>query len=354
LIEEAPLNTSAQDDTRSCLRSIAVLLAIPAIFLLIFTLWTVNLKMTIFSPSFLKRIPAHHGIYERLPEIIIGIMTDQTFQDQEDMQDFKETIGQEPLEKFVTTLLPLTWIQGQVENNIDIFFSWLEGEIPYPNLHFTYSDIVERAQSEEVRNAMRNLFSNLPPCESERDFYWQDYPRCRPPENILETLIDDSLLELQEIFPVEPSNQEIPTQELDPSLFIDFDIVPLGYRIFNTVMWTLWGITLLIWLNVIFMATNTLDGILTWIGWPILVVGMLTVSIVLILLIVSPSQIHDWFAEASQNPTNNPYTLNLLSSLTMAFIQDVLERWLFLSGMFSLLGGGSLVLALWLRRLKGL
>jgi hypothetical protein len=354
LIEEAPLNTSAQDDTRSCLRSIAVLLAIPAIFLLIFTLWTVNLKMTIFSPSFLKRIPAHHGIYERLPEIIIGIMTDQTFQDQEDMQDFKETIGQEPLEKFVTTLLPLTWIQGQVENNIDIFFSWLEGEIPYPNLHFTYSDIVERAQSEEVRNAMWNLFSNLPPCESEIDFYWQDYPRCRPPENILETFIDDSLLELQEIFPVEPSNQEIPTQELYPSLFIDFDIVPLGYRIFNTVMWTLWGITLLIWLNVIFMATNTLDGILTWIGWPILVVGMLTVSIVLILLIVSPSQIHDWFAEASQNPTNNPYTLNLLSSLTMAFIQDVLERWLFLSGMFSLLGGGSLVLALWLRRLKGL
>jgi len=102
-----------------------------------------------------------------------------------------------------------------------------------------------------------------------------------------------------------------------------------------------------------FMAANSLDGILTWIGWPILIVGMLTVSIVLILLIVSPSHIHDWFADAHQNPTNNPYALDLLSSLTMAFVQDVLGRWLFLSGIFSLLGGGFLVLTLWLRRLKG-
>jgi hypothetical protein len=354
LIEEAPLNTSAQDDERSCLRSIAVLLAIPAIFLLLFTLWTVNLKMTFFSPTFLKGIPERHGIYERLPEMILGIMTDHTLHVQEDLQEFKETIGQESLEQFITTLLPSTWIQKQVENNIDILFNWLEGEIPDPNLRFQYSDIGERAQSEEVRIAMRNLFSNLPPCESESDFYWQDYPRCRPPEDILETLIDDSLLGLQETFPVEPLTQEIPTQELDPSLVVDFDIVPLGYGIFETVMWTFWGITLLIWIAIPIMAANSLDGILTWIGWPFFTVGILTVSILLILLIVSPPQINDWFSEASQDPINNPYALDLLNSLTIAFVQDILGRWLFLSGIFSLLGGGSLVLALWLRRLKGL
>lgn len=354
MIKDAIPKSSAQEEALSCRRSIGFLFAIPAIFLLLFTLWTVNLKMTVLSPSFLKRIAEHHGIYERLPEMILGIMTDQTMYDQEDLQEFKETIGEEPLEQFIATLLPPTWVQGQVESNIDILFSWLEGEIPYPNLQFQYSDIVERAQSEEVRNAMRNLFSNLPPCESESDFHWQDYPHCRPPENILETFIEDSLLGLQETFPVESTSQEIPTQELDPSLAVDFDIVPLGYGIFDTVMWTLWGITLLVWLAIVITAANSLDGILTWIGWPILTVGILTVSIALILLIVSPSQINDWFAETVQNPTNNPYTLDLLNSLTIAFVQDVLGRWLFLSGIFSLLGGGFLVLAIWLRRLKGL
>jgi hypothetical protein len=356
--EEFAYNTSLQDPSRereqSCRRGLAVFLAIPATLMLLFSLWALNLRLTIFSPSFLKGIPVRNELYERLPEMIWGIMSDQESYDQETLEEFKNTIGLEPINEFVNALIPSAWVQTQVENNIDLFFNWLDGGSLYPQLDFHYGEINERIRTDQVRNALRNLFSNLPPCETERDFHWRDFPHCQPPEEIMGDIIDDSIQGLLESFPEDQPPQDILDEtSLDPELMYYLEIPQRGYRIFINSAWILWVITLVLWASILLIAARDVESALRWIGWPFSVVGVSSALLIILILVVSPSQITRWFAELGQDTAVNPYTLDLLSSLTRAFVRDVLEGWLFASGALSFFGICSLILAIWQRRLKG-
>lgn len=282
---------TVQETTRSCLQVLAGLLTIPAILLLIAVIMLTHLRLTWLNPNFLKRVPTSNEIYDQLPGMILdAILEEAAFSSGEPelVEEFERTLGRDSLEALVKAIIPPAWVQQQVELNIDAFFAFLNGDTPYPYLQVQTSALQDHATSEDVRNALVNLFAPLPSCEWDSDFFQGDIPQCRPPDAILDELLDDATFNLGGIFPENFSFEEIIEDEHNQEQILsDFEKVQWGYRAFNWAIWGIWLTYFLLMGIIVLVFARSLAKVLLWAGWPTLIgSGIALIGFALFLILV--------------------------------------------------------------------
>lgn len=330
---------TGQDTIRSCLQVLAGLLTIPAILLLIAAISLTHLRLTWFNPGFLKQVPTRHKIYHQLPGMILdAILEEAAFSSGESglIEEFENTLGRESLEALVEAVIPPEWIREQVEQNIDAFFAFLNRDTPYPYFLVQTSALQDHATSEEVRNALVNLFAPLPPCEWDEDFFRGDIPQCRPPDTILEELMDEAAFSLGGIFPVDFSYGEIiANEDSQEQILSDFEKVQWGYRFFNWFIWGIWLTYFLLLGIIVFVFSRSLEKALLWGGWPTLVGSGIALFGFAAFMILVPLLTKHW---VTQLPPDSPVRLarNFVSILTACNL-DFQGVGLLLSGVLALL-----------------
>jgi hypothetical protein len=346
---------TGQDTTRSCLQVLAGTMTIPAILLLIMAITLTHLRLTWLNPDFLKRVPTRNEIYDQLPGMILDAILEEAAYssgESEMVEEFVSVLGRESLEALVAAVIPPDWVQEQVEMNIDAFFAFLNGDTPYPYLMVQTSDLQEHATSEDVRNALVNLFAPLPPCEWESDFFSGDIPQCRPPDAILDEFLDEAALNLGGIFPVDFSFDEIIADEYNQrQILSDYEKVQWGYRIFNWAIWGTWLVYLIVIGVIVLITFRSLDKALQWAGWPTLIGSGIAFIGFAALLIFLPLLVEYWI---TQLPPDAPVELvTKFGSILTASNLNLQGAGLLLSGGFAFLGALAVVGSVLLRRFRG-
>jgi hypothetical protein len=341
--------------TLSCLRALAGLLTIPAILLLVTVLNLTHWRLTWLNPSFLKSIPIRHKLYERLPGMVLDVVLEDaaiSSGEPELVAEFEYTFGWEALETLAAAFLPPEWVQGQVEQNIDAFFTYLEGETSYPYLQINLTDLREHVTSDEVRNALRDVLAPLPPCERDYDFYSGDIPQCRPSQATLNEMLDEMGLDLDDAYPLDLSFQEvIENDRYQEQILSDFEMVQQGFRIFNWSIRGLWLPYLLLMGFILLVFARSLDGFLLWVAWPTLVGSGIAVLKYGVTLFFVPLLIQ--FYRIAILPPDIPVApIAHLGSIINAFNLDLQCIGLLLSGGLALLSGLAVAGAFLLRRFQ--
>jgi hypothetical protein len=344
-----------QDTIRSCLQVSAGLLTIPAMLLLIAAIYLTHLRLTWLNPDFLKRVPTRNKIYDQLPEMILdGILEEAAFSSGESglIEEFENTLGRESLEALMEAVIPPEWIREQVELNIDAFFAFLNRDTPYPYFLVQTSVLQDHATSEEVRNALIDLFANLPPCEWDEDFFRGDIPRCRPPDAILDELVNEAAFSLRGIFPVDFSFDEIiATEDNQEQMLSDFEKVQWGYRFFNWMIWGVWLAYLLLMGIIVLIFSSSLEKALLWAGWPTLAGSGIALIGFAAFMILVPLLAKNWL---TQLPPDSPVRLarNFVSILTACNL-DFQGAGLLVSGIPAILSALAVAGSVLLRRFQG-
>jgi hypothetical protein len=356
---------------RTFLRVLAVLILIPTVVLLVVGLVVLDLRLTLLSPVFLERLLVRQEVYRQLPELAVDVMFEQMHRGptgeeggEEEPEpsegpqgalvaaELEEKFGRQALVDFFEALVPPAWVRQQVEYNVEALFAWLEGEDDYPDLRLTLGDLGERLDGEEGREAMRTLWARLQPCEPGEDFFrgGELFPHCRPPDQELDLVMAEALPRLRAGLPGDLSFQarleegEIRLEELEN--------VRGAYSAFILVMWALWLACAVLLGLVLLLAARSLDQVLRWVGWPLLVAGVLGLVVMGITFVVTPSLVVYGLAQGSSEGSLPIALMELTGSLLKGLLRGMASRGLVLSGGLAFLGCGAVVAAAFFRRAR--
>ncbi len=272
-------------------RALAVLTSILTTLFLILTLLLFVLRVTLLNPFFLKGLLVYEEAYTRLP----GLLVDLFYLDiarspagEETVAALERTFGQQPLEDAVAAILPPSWVQQEIEYNIDAFFTWLDSDGPLPDLRLNWEDLKQWGLGEEGREAVRVLLSRLPPCGEGDEFWAEDsIPRCRPPDSELDAILDEIMPVLEENWPETARFRERLAGR--PDVLEGLEMVRRVYRSLRGGLWLaglgtvfFWGVTLL-------LAARRMDQLLLWGGVPLLAGGGAMLVVMGILFLAAPA-----------------------------------------------------------------
>ncbi len=340
---------------RTCLRVLAILLVIPTVLLLLLAVTMLNLRLTLLNPAFLKQVPVRHKVYDRLPGLAIDVMLEELTHSngEETVTELERTLGRQSLEEAVETLVPPAWMQQQVEQNVDAVFAWLEGRTAYPELRLELSDLREQIIAKNLREAVHKLFARLPPCGPGEDFLSGDYPHCRPTDAELDRIVEEATPELREALPQDISFQRaLEEGEIEPEALETLEWIRGAYRCFVWSVWVAWLACLVLLGLALLLTARSLEQVLQWIGWPLLMAGGLEVMGLVIAFVTIPLSIEYGLVQLPLDEFISLILAAFASSLLNAFIRDVIGHWLMLAVGLMLLGAIAVAAAALIRRVK--
>jgi hypothetical protein len=340
---------------RTCQRVLALMLAILTTVLLLLSVNTLNLRLTLLNPAFLKGLPVRYRVYERLPGLAIDVTLEEMARGggEEVVAEMERVLGREALEGFVEALVPPAWVQQQVEQNIDVVFAWLEGETAYPDLRLELGELREQMIEKNLREALLRLLAHLPPCESEYDFYSGDYPHCRPSDAVLDMVVEEAAPEFRRTLPEDLSLQEaLEAGKFEAGTLAALELLRQAYRSFIWSTWAMWLACPVMLGLVLLLAARNLEQVLRWAGWPMLVAGGLEVTGLVIGFATAPLSVENELAQLPSDTLVSLILLEFARSFLKAFIWDVLGHWMILAGGLMFLGANAVIAAALISRVR--
>jgi hypothetical protein len=351
--EDSFNDPAAAGSQHSCLWGVGLLLAVNTTILLFLSLLMLSLRITLLSPSFLKTLPIQSGLYDQLPDLVSGAMLTE-MEDPLSAAEFERAVGRPAIEDLAAALLPLAWVQEQIENNIDGLFAWLEDDVMKPELGIELGELKAISTGDEVRERLRNLFENLPPCEKGEEDIFREMPLCRPPDAVLEANLDQAILVLQAYLPPRSPHEgvawgddvlAIPPQQAH--------LVQRSFRIFMLGSTGSWFLCLTLFTLILLLTARRFGDILTWLGWPFLLTGGLSFLSKFSLFAFALFELHRFHSETTPSTEFEPAFIADLGKILRALLKELFLGAAVPGLLAALLGAGALGMGIYLRRLRG-
>jgi hypothetical protein len=221
-------------------------------------------------------------------------------------------------------LLPPSWLQEQIEGNINRFFAWIDGSRPIPDITFDLT-ILKTALSENARSATDDIFPKLPACTAEQESTLTGItpanapgrvPLCNSQDSNLDKVVTDHLTATFNALGTSlPDRWDLAEQirkadiGSSDSRFTEFDMVRV-----RSAIWVQSRLTLLLFLIplallsiIVIVAVRSGKSFFRWTGWTLIGSGLLALLPVpffpgLVYGTVSSAQpsIHEGFAEGGR------------------------------------------------------
>jgi hypothetical protein len=196
-------------------------LGIGAIFVLGFPVgtWTYHLQEAVFDTSIYKEMFVDQGFYADLvpavlPALLEGLEDQNPEPGQLTLLQIIENTPTNDWEDIAPTLVPIDWVEYEVETNLDAFARWIDGEADDLDLVFHTETVRRRLLSSSGEEALRQVVATWPACSpDDLDTFDQfaggnpavAFPFCCPgtPEANarLEVMVQDAVLRAADTLP---------------------------------------------------------------------------------------------------------------------------------------------------------
>lgn len=271
----------------------AVIMSIVTIVILLAAVLLFELMRLIYDKPLIKRVLDGQVLLTKIFPFFARKTETETLSEPE----------QVALQGAMTELVPAEWATQQTEKALDALYSFVEDKKQdYPALAIELGPLFSALRGKPGRRAIRELVDSLPNCPGRRVIPKPGFlglPECVPPQmkrsqfaaqiqKSISTQLGKNLRrfgknavigveELQNILPQQPGQpgRDIPKsfQELRTS------IVRMRY-----LSWGLWVVALLMLGLTIYLANPFSNAVIaTWLGWPLLIAGILVLAISLIM-----------------------------------------------------------------------
>jgi hypothetical protein len=281
----------------------AIIMSIVTILLLLVAVLLFELMRLIYDKPLIKRVLDGQVLLTQIFPFFARKTESSTLSEPE----------QVALKGAMTELVPAEWATQQTENALEAVYSFVENkEQDYPALAIELGPLLSALKGKPGRRAIRELVNGLPNCPGRRFTPKPGFlglPECIPPQmkrsqltgqiqKSISKQLKNSLRhfgknpvigveELQQMLPQPAGDQarDIPKsfQELRTSL------VRMLY-----LSWGLWLIALITLGLTVYLANPFSNAVIaTWLGWPLLIAGIIVLTISLVMQWRQKRQIND-------------------------------------------------------------
>jgi hypothetical protein len=317
---------------------IAFLLLLIFLVLLPTLLLTFNVQQAMFERDTYRRIVEDPSLYTVfLPSLLPGLVRD--IEQSPDVPLDARYAGQlfSRLDKddwrSITTLLaPVDWIQGQIERNLDAFFTWIDAPQVAPDFRIDLTEMKRRLGGDEGHEMVQLVIESWPACSaSEADTMQQvlddeadaetPLPACLPDDDALRDQLNDSLNDAVAIIAEETPDAlyagEVSAGDRPLSLEERTRLlnIKVAIRVIRRVPYLVFILPLAILLLIEIIAVRSFRELFKWCGWALFVGGLLSL---IMLLVLTTSPLIGWQVALRRGwveVTMLPVTVGMLSLL---------------------------------------
>ncbi len=330
----------------NCLgRSMALVLGLLFASFLPFSVWILNFNETATEADTYLNTVADQDAYDNIVPLILPVIA-FTQQDAEvtagqlRFSAIMENLDQDDWNAIAREIIPSGYLQAQAELNLSRFFDYTNGERAFMDVEFNTGILRENLVGPPGDRMVNRIFSSWDDCTPEeteqvRAFLAetsQDFPYCQPDEAALQrqvfTLLNNAKDELAAEIP-DRINVREDYAERNNTTLTEADIYfyetwqrPIVLQNEMGQLYILMPSMLLA--LIIILGVDSLKSFLGWMGWPLIVAGILILLPLAILPIILPSMD---FNEGTNNDLNaiQAETLRgMVISLLSAFSTPVL------------------------------
>lgn len=146
-------------------------LGLVALFLIVWPLaiWTFNIQRITLDVNTYKNLFDDEGFYEELvpgvlPALLEGLDNPPPPPGEVALLDVINHLDDREWERIAPSLVPVDWVEYEVETNLDAFLTWLEGDRDSLQLVFHTDPLRRRLDDSAGEQAMNRIAEALPPC----------------------------------------------------------------------------------------------------------------------------------------------------------------------------------------------
>ncbi|MEP7287613.1 MAG: hypothetical protein ABI947_17810 [Chloroflexota bacterium] len=134
--------------------------------------WAFNIDRVAMNPQTYKTAMNTQNFYGSLvPALVDGAASDSQTDPQirAAARSLVENISLDEWATLSDRLLPPSWLQDQVNGNIDRLFAWINGERSLPDIHFDLKLLKTRLSSSDTHAAVNIIVPKLPNCTADQE-----------------------------------------------------------------------------------------------------------------------------------------------------------------------------------------
>ncbi|MFQ6000075.1 MAG: hypothetical protein ACE5LG_00225 [Anaerolineae bacterium] len=161
------------------------------------TIYLFNLQRVLLNPDFYRLQFQKHDLYEQV--IVLGAQFAVGLSQGGEGEMGPLPMTEEEIEEALREIVPPSWLERQIERNIDAFFSWLSSDEEYPALRFPMRDIKERVP-EVAPRLLIQIWDRLPVCPEGVPPLGEEepFPSCRPQGMTRDELMSEMMPQVEE------------------------------------------------------------------------------------------------------------------------------------------------------------
>jgi hypothetical protein len=271
---------------------VLILLMTPCAF------WVFNLERVALDPQTYRTALQTQNVYnDLLPALVDGAASDSNL-DSDHREALRALLNNMSVEDWATLadkLLPPSWLQQQVEGNIERFFTWLDGARATPGISFDLQALKTKLSGQSAQEAVAVIVPKLPECTPDQVAVLQQvaqgqavgnaFPLCSPQAADLRQTESAALLStLNAVGRQLPSrwdlNEQIRKADVSPGTqhLTEFDL-----NRFRAVIWfqsraslVLFLIPLALLFLIVIVTIRSGKQFFRWTGWGLIASGLLT------------------------------------------------------------------------------
>lgn len=280
------------DKVTSISKVIATILAALAVMGIAIFLVAVNLQQYLMNPQTYKDVFAQQELYQRIPALIAGQLTENLNQSDGNQADEDPAVflslDTDDWTLILEEVLDEDWSQRQVETVIDGVFTLLNGEVETVQIPISLQELKIALKGPEGQNILKLMFGRLPDCtlQDVSDFAARlifegnlELPACSLPDEVLDPVLGQVHKLLFPAIGLIPDTLQISlsrsdfdtTNPLRPDKTIN--LVDRYQTVQEVIRYGPWGVALLLALIAAIVVRSWRD-LLNWWGWTLFLGGV--------------------------------------------------------------------------------
>ena len=200
-------------------RLIGLILVALFIIILPLAMWTFNVQRIMLDGATYKRVFASENFYtdlvpRTLPALLKAFETGSPPPGQVTFLSLIEHTPSAQWETIAADLVPVNWVEAEVQDNLDAVLNWLDGDVDELHIPFYMEPLRRRLDSLAGESALVRMGEALPACSPDEELLFEQFvageagatfPYCRPSgaENIaaLGRIMNTARLEAIDLLP---------------------------------------------------------------------------------------------------------------------------------------------------------
>lgn len=220
-------------------------------------------------------------------------------------------LSEEDWRQITEIVAPETLVADTVDGAIDAFSDWLnDAQAEFPNLSVDLSEW----KAETIKNADRLVIvfmDSLPECSqaamgelAQQSLIMQveSLPACRPSEPLYSQLVSQSATMIERMLDGAPD--AIDLDQITQGADAPRELIELKTSLIQARAWLAWGWVAVVAIGLLAaaLAATGLRGFLTWAGWPLLLAGLITLTLGLSMYVFNYRFLDQVFALLEDSP----------------------------------------------------